>query len=306
MRQQLVANDRVVPFRIARRAVHHVNEDPRPLDMTEERVAEPGTTARALDEPRHVRDGRSPLVVATEVHDAEVRLERRERVVRDLRRGRGESGEDRRLSGIREADEPDVGDQPEIEPQPLLRAGLAFLGVLRRLVRGGLEVRVSEAAAAAAGDEGRLADGDQVRQKLPGLIGIDRSAGRDVEVEVVACGAMTPSARAAAARRRPEMMSMAEVSQRGLARIDAKVHRPTAPAVAPVWTTAWDVRLLAEGRGPVATIAGADPDLHAVEEHRRHSRTGTRVGDPSERVDTPGLAGSAPDPFATGGRTPAD
>ena len=81
--------------------------------------------------PGHVGDRRAPLVVLAEVEHPEVRLERRERVVGDLRVGRRQRGEQGRLAGVRQADEPDVGDQPELEAEPALLARLALLGVLR-------------------------------------------------------------------------------------------------------------------------------------------------------------------------------
>ena len=155
VRAELLADDVVVPLRVARRAVDDVDEDPRPLDVAQERVPEPGARAGALDQPGHVGDGRPPLVVLAEVHDPEVRLERRERVVGDLGRGRGDRREDRGLAGVRQPDQADVGDQPQLEPEPALGAGLALLGVLGRLVGGRLEVRVAEPAAAAARDHRR-------------------------------------------------------------------------------------------------------------------------------------------------------
>ena len=85
MGRELLADHVVVPLRVARRAVDDVDEDPRPLDVAQERVAEAGAAAGALDQPGHVGDRRPPLVLVAEVHDAEVRLERRERVVGDLR-----------------------------------------------------------------------------------------------------------------------------------------------------------------------------------------------------------------------------
>jgi hypothetical protein len=132
---QLVPDHVVVPARVSARAVDDVHEDPRPLDVAEERVAQPGAAARTLDQPRDVRDRRATLVVFREVHDAQVRLERRERIVGDLGTGGGERGEERRLAGVWQADEADVGDQPKLQPQPALLAGLALLGVFRRLVR---------------------------------------------------------------------------------------------------------------------------------------------------------------------------
>ena len=146
--------------------------------------------------------------------------------------------------------------------------GLALLGVLGRLVGRGLEVRVAEAAAPAAGDHRALADGDEVRQQLPGLVDVDRRAGRNVEGQVVAGLAVPPGPRAATAGRRPEMVPVVEVAERRLAGIDAQVDRAAATAVAAIGSAARDVRLLPEGRGPVAAITGADPDLHPVEKHQ--------------------------------------
>ena len=90
--------------------------------------------------------------------------------------------------------------------------------------------------------------------------------------------------------RRPEMVPVVEVAQRRLAGIDPEMDRTAAAAIAAVGTAARHVGLLPEGRGPVAAIAGADPDLHAVEEHRGHSRTlraASRSG-PRRRSDEAG------------------
>ena len=134
VRPELLADDLVVPFRVARGAIDHVDEDPCPLDVAQERVAEPRAAAGALDQAGHVGDRRPALVLVTEVQDAEVRFERRERVVGDLGGRGGEGGEQRRLAGVRQAHEPDIGDEAQLEPQPVLLARLALLGVLGRLM----------------------------------------------------------------------------------------------------------------------------------------------------------------------------
>ena len=265
-----------------------MDEDPRPLDVAQERVAEAGAARRALDQAGDVGDRRPSLVVLAEVHDAEVRLEGRERVVGDLRLRRGQRREERGLAGVRQPDEPDVGDEPQLQAQPALLAGFALLGVLGRLVGRGLEVRVAEAAAATAGDHRLLAGRDEVGEERARLVVEDGGPGRDVEDQVVAGLAVPPGPRAAATRGRLEVVAVLEVAQRRLAGIDPEMDRPAAATVATVGSAARDVGLLAEGRGPVATVAGADPDLHAVEEHRGHSRTGPRA-DPSPAAAGRGL-----------------
>jgi hypothetical protein len=267
--------------------------------VPKERVTQAGTAARALDETRHVRDGRPPLVVLTELHDAEVGLEGGERVVGDLRGGGGDGRKQGRLAGVRQPDEPDVGDEAELEPEPCLRTGLALLCVAGRLVRGSLEMRVAETAAPAARDHRLLSYGHEVGQELAGLVAIDRGPGRNVEDQVVARLAVTAGTRAAATGRRPEMVSVAEIAERRLARVDTKVDRASASAVTAVRAAAWDVCLLPEGRGPVAAVAGADPDLHAVEEHRPNC--GTSPGLDRERHRS---ARSGERPPAASGATP--
>src|SRR6185436_7643466 len=88
VQSKLLADDVVVPGWVARRAVDEVDEDPRPLDVPQERVAQARPGAGALDQPGDVGYRGAPLVLVAEVHDPEVGLERRERVIGDLR-GRG-------------------------------------------------------------------------------------------------------------------------------------------------------------------------------------------------------------------------
>src|SRR4029079_4637419 len=71
---------------------------------------------------------------------------------------------------------------------------------------------------------------------------------------------------------RLEMVLVAEVAERRLARFDSDVDRAAATAVAAVRPAARNVRFLAERGRAVAARAGLDEDLDAVEEHRGHCR----------------------------------
>ena len=132
---------------------------------------------------------------------------------------------------------------------------------------------VAEAAPAAARHDRLLARGDEVGDQRVGFVVVDRGPGRHLQDEILAGLAVSPGPRAAAARRRLEVVAVLEVAQGRLPGIDAQQDRPATAAIAAVRSAARDVRLLAEGRGPVTAVAGMDPDLHAVEEHRGHSRT---------------------------------
>ena len=73
---------------VGRSQVDHDAQHPGPLDVAQELVAEPLALAGALDQPGDVGD--DELGVLVEPDDAEVRLERGERVVGDLRLGRAD------------------------------------------------------------------------------------------------------------------------------------------------------------------------------------------------------------------------
>jgi hypothetical protein len=138
----------------------------------------------------------------------------------------------------------------------------------RRLVRGRLEVSVAEATAATTRDQRLLARGDEIGQQLACRVVEDRRAWRHREVEILAGLAVPPRALAPTARLGLEVMGVAEVAQRRLAGVDADEHGAAAAAVSAVRPAARDVRLATEGRGAVAATSRADPDFHAVEEHR--------------------------------------
>ena len=124
------------------------DQHPRPLDVAQELVPEAPALARPLDEPGDVGD--HELVAVVEAHDAEVGLERGERVVGDLglgRRDRARSACD--LPTLGKPDERDVGHQLQLEPQPALLARLALLGERRRPPAVGEEPGVAPAAPAA-------------------------------------------------------------------------------------------------------------------------------------------------------------
>ena len=119
------------------------------LDMAEEAVAEAGAFMRALDQAGNIRQHE---FAAVGIHDAELRMQRGEGIVGDLRLGRADHGEEGRLAGIGQADEAGIRDQLQPQPDPALLARLAGIGVARRAVGGGFEMRVAEPAIAAFGE----------------------------------------------------------------------------------------------------------------------------------------------------------
>ena len=132
--------------------------------------------------PGHVGDREHDLAGADH---AEVGHQRGERVVGDLGPGRGQRGDQRRLAGAREADQPDVGHGLELEHEVDDLAGEAEQGeawgaAARRRQRG-----VAETAAAAGRGDEPGPGADQVGQHLAVRRGHDGAVG-DRELDVAA------------------------------------------------------------------------------------------------------------------------
>ena len=99
-------------------------------------------------------EGRAALAIRRD--DAEVRFERREGIVADLRRCARDGGQEGGFARVREADEAGIGDQPQFERDPARLARLAEFRHPGGLMRARHIVRVAEAAPPAMRDDGHL------------------------------------------------------------------------------------------------------------------------------------------------------
>ena len=132
--------------RIVAGAVDQMQQHAAAFGVAEEAVAEADAFMRAFDQAGQIGEHEFALVDA---HDAELRMQRGERIVGDLRLGGADRGEEGGLAGIGQADQAGVGDQLQPQPDGALLAGLAGIGAARRLVGRGLEIGIAEAAIAA-------------------------------------------------------------------------------------------------------------------------------------------------------------
>ena len=110
-------------------------------------MAEAYAFARAFDQARYVGD--DELAAVRRVEGAEDRLERRERVVGDLRLRVGDPAEERGLAGVRQPDQRGIREKLQTQLVVGLLAGHADLGEPRRLAGGRGEAAVAAAADAA-------------------------------------------------------------------------------------------------------------------------------------------------------------
>ena len=157
-----------IAARLERGAVDHVHEHRAALDVPEEVQPEATAFGRARDEARHV--GHREYLVARG-DDAELRHQRGERVVGDLRPGRGQRRHQRRLARRRKADQPDVGHRPQLQHELAGLTGFAEQRETGRLARSRRERRVAEATAAAFCRDEAGAGADEIADDL--AVGID-------------------------------------------------------------------------------------------------------------------------------------
>ena len=116
-------------------------------------------------------------------------MQRGERIVGDLRPRGGDADEEGRLAGVRQADQPGIGDQLQPQPDPALLARPALVGAARRAVGRGLEVRVAEAAVAAAQQHHALAGRVEVGEQRLAVLVEDLRADRHLDHDVLAAAA---------------------------------------------------------------------------------------------------------------------
>ena len=88
-------------------------------------MSEAEAAMRAFDQSGHVGDHEAAIL--TESHHAEIRHERREWVIGNLRPRRGNARDHRRLAGVGKTDETHVSEQLQLETHVLDFAGLSRL-----------------------------------------------------------------------------------------------------------------------------------------------------------------------------------
>ena len=201
-----------------------------PFDMLEKAEPESFARVRAFDDAGDVGDHKGAMV--RESDDAEVWLQRRERIVSDLGAGGRDHREQRALAGVRLAEQPDVGDELEDELEAPLLACFSRLPFARRLVCRSREVLIAAPAAAALRNEQGLIGHDQLAEDLAG-VGVAHLGPRGKgEVDVLRRFPrhVLPFTMLAALRHPAGVVAVVE--QRSQIRIDFEVNASARPPVA--------------------------------------------------------------------------
>jgi len=181
------------------------------LNMPQESVTESPPLMCALHQSRNVGQDKFKTIHGDH---SQIRMKRGEWIFRDLWpriRCRGQQG---RLSGIGQTQQPDVGDQLQSQPNGSLNALLSQVKATWRLVHGGFEPQVSETTVPTSGQEKSLSDLSQVNQNGLPVLFKDLGSGRHPKEDVRAILSRALPTHAALAILCEEMLPVSEVNQR--------------------------------------------------------------------------------------------
>ena len=278
---------------LGRAEVEEHDQDPGPLDVAQELVAQ----ALALCCPLHQagdvgHDELRAVADATDPDDAEVRLQGRERIVGDFRLGGRDRRDQRRLAGVGESDQGHVGHQLELHVEPELLALLRLLGEGGGAAAVRQEPRIAAAALTAlCHHEAGALDG-QVADDGAAALTHDR-ADRNGHDKVLPAGPVPLGTRAVYAVGGPTEGVVTESEQRGLVHRGHEPHVPAVTTVAPVGATAVHMGLPAPRHRTGPPVPGACVQLGLVDEA---GHEGPAYGAGSEPQTQPTRPLPPPDP----------
>ena len=262
-----------------------MHEDSTALDMAQELEAEALALARAGDEAGHVGDR---VARVARLDDAEVRHERRERVVRDLGACRGDRRDERGLAGARVPDERDVGDRLELEDDVRLLAGLAEEGEAGCLALRRRERHVAEAATAARRDDVLRAVTDEVREDVAVQVLHDRAV-RDAQDQVLAVGPLAVVPHAHRALVGSAVRRVVVLEQGRHLSVDDQADGPAVATVGAVRAREGLELLSADRRTAVAAVTAEGVKDDAVDKagHGGSSMLAVKIARGAHRTGTP-------------------
>ena len=221
--------------------------------MAREEVTEPGPFGGAFDQARDV--GEHEALFRTHAHDAEMRMQRREGIVRNLRTGVRDGRDEGGLPGVRKTEEAHVGEDLQFEFERAVLPGFARRALLGRAVDGTLEVKVPEAALAARGEELTRAVMVEVGDGFARIgVAHDRAHGH-AQFNVLAARAVAVGAAPVFAVRGEELARRAVVAQGVDVSVGHGPDRAAPSAVTAVGTALGDEFFTAETRGAVPAFA---------------------------------------------------
>src|SRR5690606_11902568 len=201
------------------------------------------------------------------------------RVVGDLRRRRRDRADQGALAGIGKAQQADVGQQLQLQPQLALLARQTRQGLARSAVGRALALHVAEAALATLGHQLAVAMRGHVADHLVGTDVGDHGADRNGDDQVLAGLAVHLPAHAVLPALGAELALVAEVDQGVEVLAGPQPYAAVIAAIAAVGPAERDELLAPETDAAVAAVACADLDFGFVYEFHGVMVSIGRAGD---------------------------
>src|SRR5215216_3477301 len=136
----------------------------------------------SFDQSRYVGNNEGTKV--SEIHDTQIRFQRRERIVSDLRARSRHSRDKRRLARVWKTHQTNIREQLQLELQVQLLSLASGLMVARSTIGRGREVRISKSTAATARSQPAVAIVAEVVKKLACIRVKDLRANRHAHNQV--------------------------------------------------------------------------------------------------------------------------
>jgi len=167
--------DWVLVVRIAR--INQMNKEARALNVAEEANTEAGAFMCAFNEAGEIGHDKSaaklgavPASAAVGIDDAEVGLERGERIVGNFRACSRDHRDQSGFSGVRKTDQADIREKFQFEAKMALFPRKPILVLARGLMPGLCEMLVAASAASSMNDQDALPRGGEISDGFSGLI----------------------------------------------------------------------------------------------------------------------------------------
>jgi hypothetical protein len=218
----------------------------------------------AFDNARYVSEG--DLGEIFELKRPDNRVQRGKGVSGDPGAGVAQGGEQRRLTGIGEADKAEIGYNLKFDPHAQFDARVAWRKLLRYLMRRAFPMHIAEATFAAARDDDLLAIVHDIAKQLARYIVVNGGTAGNINDQIGTVASMHLLPAPWSARLSDQMGAVEEPDQRIFVGVAAEDYMTAAPAIAAIGAPALNMRLTAKTSRPIATASRPNLDGNTIDE----------------------------------------
>ena len=202
--------------------------------------------------------------MVTITYDTQVRLQCRERIVRNLRLSRRYDRKQSRLSGIRKTYQPHICQQLQLQDDFAFLSRFARLSITGSLVGRCLEMPVALSATTTFQQHNFLSVFGHVADIFAGFGIIYYSSARHFDHPVFTVFPETALGTTAFAVRCHDMTFELQMQEGPVIPIATKIHMASSPSVASVGASFRNIFLTTKVRGPSSALSRAAIDLYVI------------------------------------------